>query len=227
MSGAGSDCGPPSLLVVAKAPVAGQAKTRLAASIGAAAGADIAAAALLDTLDTVASLQWPGVIALTGDLKDAPRADELIAACRKHQVVAQRGQDFAARLAHAHADADAGRGVVQIGMDTPQVTGAELQMAAAALQSHDAALGHAHDGGWWLLAVRRSELAQCLGGVPTSRPETGSMTHAALHSAGARVASLPTMSDVDTWPDACAVAAQIPGSRFADAVWAARQKSRR
>ena len=42
-------------LVVAKAPVPGQAKTRLAASVGEQAAADIAAAALLDTLDAVAA----------------------------------------------------------------------------------------------------------------------------------------------------------------------------
>ena len=43
------------VLVVAKAPVPGQAKTRLAASVGDRAAADIAAAALLDTLDAVAA----------------------------------------------------------------------------------------------------------------------------------------------------------------------------
>ena len=41
--------------VVAKAPVPGQAKTRLAAGVGDQAAADIAAAALLDTLDAVAA----------------------------------------------------------------------------------------------------------------------------------------------------------------------------
>src|SRR6478672_3319507 len=43
------------VLVVAKAPVPGQAKTRLAAGVGDQAAAEIAAAALLDTLDAVAA----------------------------------------------------------------------------------------------------------------------------------------------------------------------------
>ena len=42
-------------LVVAKALVPGQAKTRLADAVGDDAAADIAAAALLDTLDAVAA----------------------------------------------------------------------------------------------------------------------------------------------------------------------------
>ena len=57
------------VLVVAKAPVPGLAKTRLAATLGDEVAADIAAAALLDTLDAVA--QTPAsarVVAMTGDL---------------------------------------------------------------------------------------------------------------------------------------------------------------
>ena len=48
------------VLVVAKAPVPGQAKTRLAAAVGDQAAADIAAAALLDTLDAVAAAPVAG-----------------------------------------------------------------------------------------------------------------------------------------------------------------------
>ena len=66
------------VLVVAKAPVPGQAKTRLAASVGDQAAADIAAAALLDTLDAVAAAPVAArVVALTGDLDAACRADEI------------------------------------------------------------------------------------------------------------------------------------------------------
>ena len=45
-------------LVVAKSPVPGLAKTRLAATLGNAAAADIAAAALLDTLDAVSAADF-------------------------------------------------------------------------------------------------------------------------------------------------------------------------
>ena len=41
---------PPRLLVVAKAPVPGEAKTRLGQVVGAEVAADLAAASLLDTL---------------------------------------------------------------------------------------------------------------------------------------------------------------------------------
>ena len=93
-------------LVVAKAPVPGLAKTRLAAVLGETMAADIAAAALLDTLDTVAETPFAAkVVAITGDLAAACRADAIRERLSGFIVIEQRGTDFAERLANAHADA--------------------------------------------------------------------------------------------------------------------------
>ena len=92
-------------LVVAKAPVPGLAKTRLAASIGDDRAADVAAAALLDTLDAVASAGFAKqVVAFTGDLVLAARSDEISSRLQDFTVIGQRGDDFGQRLANAHAD---------------------------------------------------------------------------------------------------------------------------
>ena len=121
-------------LVVAKAPVPGLAKTRLAATIGDAAAAEVAAAALLDTLDAVAAADVDHrVVALTGHLHDAARAEELTRALASFTVIPQRGDGLGERLANAHADAAPAGAVLQIGMDTPQVTGRLLSDAAALL----------------------------------------------------------------------------------------------
>ena len=99
------------VLVVAKAPVPGQAKTRLAAAVGDQAAADIAAAALLDTLDAVAAAPVAArVVALTGELDAASAPTRSAARLADFTVVAQRGDDFAARLANAHVDAAAAAG---------------------------------------------------------------------------------------------------------------------
>ncbi|PRC48699.1 glycosyltransferase, partial [Mycobacterium sp. ITM-2017-0098] len=142
---------PVCLLVVAKAPVPGLAKTRLAATLGNDTAADIAAAALLDTLDAVADTPAAArVVALTGNLDDARRADEIRSRLADFTVIPQRGDDFAARLANAHLDAAGGLPVVQIGMDTPQVDPERLARCVRDLDGHDAVLGMAHDGGWWV-----------------------------------------------------------------------------
>ncbi|MET1075638.1 MAG: DUF2064 domain-containing protein [Umezawaea sp.] len=211
-----------SLLVVAKAPVPGQAKTRLSPAVPPEQAADIAAASLLDTLDAV--LATPGaipVVAMTGDLAAAKRSAELRALLRRTIVVPQRGADFAARLANAHADVahlNAGLPVFQIGMDTPQVTAELLDRCVSSMRHVDGVLGMATDGGWWALGLRDGHRADALRTVPMSRGDTGALTAAALRGRGLRLGQLPELSDVDDMGTALEVAASLPGSRFAEAL---------
>jgi glycosyltransferase A (GT-A) superfamily protein (DUF2064 family) len=209
---------------MAKAPVPGLAKTRLSPPADAEQAADIAAASLLDTVD--AALATPGaqcVVAMTGDLACAARHDELAELLARTTLIPQRGEDFAERLANAHADAASrmpGLPVLQIGMDSPQVD-AEL-LAGCALELTKpgvaAVLGPASDGGFWVLGLRDAADAELLCGVPMSTADTGVKALAALDSRELTVRELPTLSDVDTMDDAVEVAVLIPGSRFAAAV---------
>ena len=203
-------------LVVAKAPVPGLAKTRLAASIGDGAAAHIAAAALLDTLDAVAAAPLQDkVVALTGDLHAAACGDEIRDRLADFRVVPQRGADFAERLANAHADASTGLPVLQIGMDTPQVSADMLADCAETLLDTDAVLGLADDGGWWVLGVTDPATADCLRAVPMSRSDTGALTLAALYAAGLAVGLVAELGDVDTVDDIESVRRMCPaGSRF-------------
>ena len=215
-------------LVLAKAPVAGQVKTRLGADVGMAYAADLAAAALLDTLLACTAAFGPGAcrLALAGDLTGAVRAGELHAALAGWTVVPQRGDDFAERLVNAHLDAAGqGGGIVQLGMDTPQVTAAGLAAVADGLADHEAVLGHAPDGGWWVLGLRRPADAAALRGVPMSTPTTGRDTHAALVAGGLSVGEAAPLRDVDTVADAHVAAGAAPHGHFA-AAWAARPEVR-
>jgi uncharacterized protein len=206
------------VLVVAKAPVPGETKTRLGADIGDEAAAALAAAALLDTLAACADA-FPGRchLALTGDLDDAARRTELRSALRSWHVFDQVGTTFGARLAHAHLTVAAASTapVVQIGMDTPQVTPALLSDAAERLRPGCGVLGPAHDGGWWLLGLSRPAVAQVLAGIPMSTPRTAFDTRRALVGWGVRVATAPVLRDVDTIADAELVARDAPATRFA------------
>jgi uncharacterized protein len=208
------------VLVVAKAPVPGRAKTRLAASVGDRAAADIAAAALLDTLDAVAAANVQSrVVALDGDLDGASAGDEIRSSLADFTVVPQRGANFAERLANAHIDAAEAAGglpVLQIGMDTPQVTDELIGECARELLAADAVLGLARDGGWWVLGVTDAVMADCLRTVPMSRPDTGAATLSALDDTGVYVSLVPTLADVDTVEDIDAVRrACPPDGRFA------------
>lgn len=208
------------VLVMAKAPVPGLSKTRLAATVGDEAAADVAAAALLDTLAAAAAAVGPAscVLALTGDLDEGARTDAVREALSGWTVVEQRGDGFDERLAHAHLDAGAGP-LVQVGMDTPQVTAALLHAAAAPLGTHDTVLGAAEDGGWWVLGRHDANGAAALRGVAMSTPTTYDDTREALLARGLSVAPTVVLRDVDEYVDADAVALEAPDTLFAQA-WA-------
>ena len=127
---------PCSILVVAKAPIPGEAKTRLCPRFTPVEAADLAAASLLDTLAAVRSAGVDTrIIALSGDLTRAQRGAEIGSMLADFTVIPQKGDGLAERLIGAHSDAAAIAAVpvLQIGMDTPQVSAGLLNRAAARL----------------------------------------------------------------------------------------------
>jgi uncharacterized protein len=200
------------LVVVAKEPVPGRVKTRLCPPCSPVEAARVAEAALADTLDAaLASGADRVVLALDG------RAGPW---CPPGVVVIGQGHGtLDRRLAHTWSQI-AGRGpALLIGMDTPQVSAADLNRAMAELDDDrvDAVLGPATDGGWWALGMRRPRPEAVLG-VPTSLPDTGTRQAARLAALGLRTRPLEPQTDIDTWPDAVAVAMQAPATRVAEAV---------
>ncbi|MFI7603368.1 DUF2064 domain-containing protein [Actinoplanes sp. NPDC049681] len=196
------------LLVLAKTPVPGRVKTRLCPPWTYEQAADVAAAALSDTIVAVSS---------------APATRRTLVVDGDHPApagwtrLAQRGRWLKDRLANAFADT-AGPPTVLVGMDTPQLT-AKLLARAADFTDADATLGLAEDGGWWALGLRRAGDASVLRSIATSTPETGAQTLTALRDRGLRVTLLPVLRDVDTAPDARAVAQMCStGGRFRSTV---------
>ena len=215
------------VLVVAKAPVSGLAKTRLCPPLTSDGAADVAAAALLDTL-SVSTQATEGdrsrvVVSMTGDLASSARHADLVAALAGCHVIEQRGATFGERLRHAHEDAatiGARAPVVQIGMDTPHADPTHLVDAARHVSDspRSAAIGGATDGGWWLLALTDPAHALALVDVPMSHPDTGLLTRSALAAKGLALGEVAPLCDVDTWADATAVATSHPQTLFAAAV---------
>ncbi|MFN2607521.1 MAG: DUF2064 domain-containing protein [Acidimicrobiales bacterium] len=200
------------VIVMAKAPVPGRVKTRLCPPCTPEEAAMVAEAALADTLAAVCATEeaaWR-TVALDGD--PGPWLPPGVA------VVAQRGRGLDERLAAAFADA--GTPAVVIAADTPQVTPALLSQALAALMAPgvDAVVGPTMDDGYWALGLRRAD-PRVFVGVPMSHPSTLAAQRDRLAHLGLAVApDLPTLRDVDSMDDARAVAADLPGSRFAAAV---------
>jgi glycosyltransferase A (GT-A) superfamily protein (DUF2064 family) len=210
------------VMVIAKEPVPGRVKTRLTPPYTPVEAADLAQAALTDTLAAVSRASVARrVLALDGAPgRWLPTGFD---------IIGQRGAGLDERIAWALADARVTwrAPVVLIGMDTPQVTPGLLAAAAGPLVSGaaDATFGMADDGGFWLLGLREIDPALILG-VPMSRPDTGSLQLARLGEAGLRVLLLPELTDVDTAADAERIAAATPGSAFATCVRSLRRAAR-
>jgi len=194
------------VIVMAKAPIPGQVKTRLCPAFTPVEAAAIAEAALTDTLDAVARCGAARrIVALAG----AP-GRWLPAG---FEVIAQRGDGLAERLANAWADA--GGPGIQIGMDTPQVRPADLDRLLGMVAPGRGVLGHAIDGGWWVIGLDGAEPGAVFGGVPMSTPITGERQEQRLRSIGLEVHRARRLRDIDTVDDLAAVAAEAPATRTA------------
>jgi hypothetical protein len=131
--------------------------------------------------------------------------------------VSQRGATFNDRLANAWADA--GGPGIQIGMDTPQVSPAELDGLLARLDGdgarRPAVLGHALDGGWWVIGWRDADPGSVFTGIPMSAATTGRAQENRLWALGFDVAAADPKLDIDTFGDLAAVAEAAPHLRTA------------
>lgn len=190
------------LLVIAKEPRPGRVKTRLTPPFTAREAAELAEAALVDTLHAVAAAP-AGRRVLVLDGSPGPWLPP------GFDVVPQCPGGLDERLAAAFAGCDGP--ALLIGMDTPQVT---PELLTVGFGDCDAWFGPAEDGGFWALGLASPDPG-LLRGVPMSTPVTGAVQRDRLVAAGLRVHDLPLLRDVDTAADAHAVAAAAPRGRFA------------
>jgi len=164
------------LIVFAKAPVAGQAKTRLIPALGAEAAAALAARLLDHALQQAADA---GLDAL--ELCVAPDATHprLQAAAARHgaALTLQGEGDLGARMQRALSRRLAlHERVLLIGTDAPSLDANVLRAAAAALDGHDAVFVPALDGGYALVGLARLGQGRAAGAGPsTGSGRTGGM----------------------------------------------------
>lgn len=193
------------LVIIAKEPVAGKAKTRLHPPLSLKQAAEVAGACIDDTIAAMSLVPASRRILFFDGRRVPSSAADL-------EVVQQPEGTLDERLAWIF-DSCTGP-VMLVGMDTPQLTAADLAPLQSDGSEIDAWYGPAADGGFWALGMRdpRGDLIR---GVPMSREDTGAIQLDRLVSAGLRVSRLAQLTDVDTIADARAVAAQAPHTRFA------------
>lgn len=184
------------VIVFAKAPVAGVAKTRLTPALGAEGAAALAARMLRHTLAQAAQADIGPL-----ELCCAPDAAHpaLIAAAAPFgaTLTAQGSGDLGLRMHRAFARALMRHGrALLIGTDAPALDAAMLRSAGERLLDHDAVFVPALDGGYALVGQRRadprwfSDMAWSTAGVMEE-------TRRRLRAAGLRWAELAPVADID------------------------------
>lgn len=187
------------LAVMAKQPLPGKAKTRLAPALGA-DGAARLAARLLDHALAQAARAAIGPVTLYLDPDAAHEPTQAAARDLGIDVQAQGGGDLGQRMERLlGAGLQRARGAIVMGTDAPGLDAAVLQAAAAGLAGHDAVIVPALDGGFVLLGLTRCPTG-LLHGLTWSHADVLRDTRARLAAAGLRCLELPAVADIDT-PD--------------------------
>jgi rSAM/selenodomain-associated transferase 1 len=191
---------PAALLVFVRAPEAGRVKTRLAASIGADAALRVYRRLAEHTVREALRVEGADVRvhftpADAGAAVGAWLGDRPL-------LLPQAEGDLGARMREAFTRAfAAGHGrVAIIGSDLPDVRAELLGRALALLDDHEAVIGPAWDGGYYLLGLTR-EVEGIFEGIAWSTPGVLAATLDRLQAAGITPAMLEPLTDVDEVED--------------------------
>lgn len=185
------------VLVMAKVPVAGAVKTRLARRLGAVAACRLYTAFVGDLAArlnrTGARVTWAWTPAALTPPDVGPRARHIV----------QRGPDLGARMADGVAAVWQLEPlpVLVLGVDAPHVPETWWRDGAAALLTGtDVVLGPATDGGYWMIGLREP-VPELFTDVAWGTDTVYATTVARVRALGLSLATLPQTFDVDTWDD--------------------------
>lgn len=186
------------LLVFARYPVSGQAKTRLIPALG----PDGAARLHRRMTEHAVAVARVGAragsnaitICCTGARRRLFRAwlgSDLNYATQPHGDLGTRlRRAFASSFRHGATRA------LAVGSDVPDLSPELVRQATQALDDHDIALGPAEDGGYYLLGMKRV-YPELFRGMDWGSERVGAHTREAILRLGLKLAELPTLSDVD------------------------------
>ncbi|MEQ1774637.1 MAG: TIGR04282 family arsenosugar biosynthesis glycosyltransferase [Burkholderiales bacterium] len=184
-------------IVFAKAPRAGEVKTRLIPALGAEGAAALHGQLLHRTLVTATNAGLGPV-----ELHCAPDdSDAFLRDCGRRfgvPLASQKGSDLGARLCHAFEQGLAGHSrVIIVGTDCPVLTEQHLRDAQAVLsEGNDAVLIPAEDGGYALIGLTQCD-AHLFDGIAWGGNTVLATTLGRLKTLGWRWRELETLWDID------------------------------
>ena len=195
------------ILVFARAPVAGEVKTRLISALGAEGAARLYAAMARQCIATAAR-SLPGAVQLWCTPSETHAFFAQAQAEWGLSLYAQADGDIGARMSAAlRAALQKADAVLLIGSDVPSITEDDINAALSALAAgRDAVFAPTLDGGYALVGLRRHD-ARLFEGIAWSTPQVMAQTRERLRELGWNWLELSARWDVDTEADLARLAA--------------------
>ena len=184
------------LIMLARVPVYGQVKSRLAKHVGKARALAAHVQLLKRNAALAARSGMPFELHFVGE-SNRPFFQQL-ASETGASLVAQVGGDIGMRMLAA-ARASSSPSLI-IGSDCGSMTGRYLIDAARALAKSDVVLGGAEDGGYVLIG-QRTPFPELFAGVDWGSERVAAQTRERARELGVSVAELPVLWDVDSVDD--------------------------
>lgn len=187
---------PVRIVIFAKAPLPGFAKTRLIPALGAQGAADLARHLLACTMEAALAAQV-GAVELCVTPAPADPVWQTFNLSKAVQWTDQGEGYLGERMARAAQRVlDAGESVLLIGTDCPALDASQLHRAADALQRSDATLFPTFDGGYALLGLNRFD-PSLFSGIAWSTDSVAAETMSRLNALDWRVDRHATVHDID------------------------------
>jgi rSAM/selenodomain-associated transferase 1 len=189
------------LITVAKEPVPGRTKTRLCPPLAPETAAEFYRCLLLDTMALMQRLEGAADLSLAYTPDGASDYFERLSP-NGFRLVSQVGADLGARLANAlgwHFALGYKRAVI-MNSDGPTLPLPYLEQAFSGLRRADVTLGPGHDGGYYLIGMKRLH-PELFEGIDWSTSRVVSQTLAICRRLGLAVHQLPEWYDVDVAAD--------------------------
>ena len=189
------------IIIMLKYPQPGTVKTRLSNTLGAERAAELYRFFVACELRTLHNLPHPILLSCHPQKPVSAYRDWL---GEGYSYISQGEGDLGVKM-RTSVQTAFDRGLSQavlIGSDLPQLPATYLSCALAQLQDHDAVIGPAHDGGYYLLGLKRNTFhAGLFQGIPWSTSQVMAQTQEKLRSYALTTFVLPSLRDIDTLED--------------------------
>jgi uncharacterized protein len=184
------------LIIFVKNPEPGKVKTRLARSIGDEAALVVYKRLLEHTREITSKVRAKRFVYYSSWIDGHDGWDQ-----SKYEKQLQSGMDLGQRMANALSRVlqDVGTAAI-IGSDCFELTADIIDQAFAVLEHHDAVIGPARDGGYYLLGITQFH-PELFAGKQWSTGTVYQDTVTDLSALGLSYAALPVLSDIDDIDD--------------------------